>query len=240
MIKSISHKDGKVIYCTHTHHLLDPKYIPPKTIFLVSKDKNKSVSIERISAIKTIRRKENKLQPVYEALGIADWDFFTQTQKIILVEGTYDKYALEFICAEKLKDCVILGGVNAESILYYIPKLIAYGKQYVALWDNDEEGLGYQKKAVKSFGSREAHKMLLLPNKVDKNKFRMEEMFGKKDIKALATAIGLPDNASYNNVLLGVAGISDTERKKYIECLSPETIANFATLVELIKKFLLK
>ena len=40
MIKNISNKDGKVIYCTHTHHLLDPKYIPTKFIYIVQKDNN--------------------------------------------------------------------------------------------------------------------------------------------------------------------------------------------------------
>lgn len=37
MLKSISRNDGEVIYCTHSHHLLNPSYIVPKSIFLVSK-----------------------------------------------------------------------------------------------------------------------------------------------------------------------------------------------------------
>lgn len=95
MFKNISNKDGKVIYCTHTHHLLDTKYIPTKYIYIVKKDKDKSIELKRMNEVKLDFKKNIELQPVYEALGIADWDFFTKSQKVLLVEGIHDKYALE-------------------------------------------------------------------------------------------------------------------------------------------------
>ena len=231
MIKNISNKDGKVIYCTHTHHLLDPKYIPTKYIYIVQKDKSKkNIELSKITNVKTDIKKMNELQPVYEALGVSDWDFFTQKQKIILVEGIHDKYALEIFLKSKVSSYIIMPCVNAESIYNNIPRLIAYNKNYIAIWDNDEEGIEYYKKSIKAFGKLEERKLLLLPNNDRKRKVRMEEMFDKDDFKKLARYLEMPDNSSYSNIMTSIMCCDDSVIEECANLVSQKTKNNFSEL----------
>ena len=231
MIKNISNKDGKVIYCTHTHHLLDPKYIPTKYIYIVQKDKSKkNIELSKITNVKTDIKKMNELQPVYEALGVSDWDFFTQKQKIILVEGIHDKYALEIFLKSKVSTYIIMPCVNAVSIYNNIPRLIAYNKNYIAIWDNDEEGIEYYKKSIKAFGKLEERKLLLLPNNDRKRKVRMEEMFDKDDFKKLARYLEMPDNSSYSNIMTSIMCCDDSVIEECANLVSQKTKNNFSEL----------
>lgn len=235
MIKNISNKDGKVIYCTHTHHLLDPKYIPTKYIYIVKKDKDKSIELKRINEVKLDFKKNIELQPVYEALGIADWDFFTKSQKVLLVEGIHDKYALEIFSQFSNKGYVIMPCVNAESIYNNLPNLIAYGKKYKALWDNDEEGLTYYNKAVKNFGKIEAHNFNVLPNLFNKKKVRMEEMFEKEDFSMLRKILEMPDNSSYSNIMTSLISSDESIIKLAQSQLSNNAKKAFEELESIIK-----
>lgn len=231
MIRNISSKDGKVIYCTHTHHLLDPKYIPTKCIYLVQKDKaQKNIQLCRVIDVKTDFKKVSELQPVYEALGIADWDFFIHDKKIILVEGIHDKYALEVFLGLPDEKYVIMPCVNANSIYDNIPKLITYDRKYVAVWDNDPEGRKFHEKALSAFGKNEAKKMLLLPGggKI----FRMEEMFAKGDLAKIASCLDMPETSSYPHIMTCLIGNSDDKIKECKECISATTKANFQKLLE--------
>ena len=234
MIKNISNKDGKVIYCTHTHHLLDPRYIPPKYIYIVQKDKDKKIRLSKITEIKTDLKKMTELQPVYEALGVSDWDFFTQRQKIILVEGIHDKYALEIFLKNELTDFIIIPGVNAESIYNNIPRLIAYNKKYIAIWDNDEEGTEYYDKSIKSFGKLEANKMIQLPNLYNKKKVRMEEMFEKGDLEKLAHFLEMPSNASYSNIMTAIICSDEQTIEECSKLISEKSQRNFSELFSMI------
>lgn len=235
MIKNISNKDGKVIYCTHTHHLLDPKYIPTKYIYIVQKDKSKkNIELSKITNVKTDIKKMNELQPVYEALGVSDWDFFTQKQKIIMVEGIHDKYALEIFLKDKLSNYIIMPCVNAESIYNNIPRMIAYNKKYIALWDNDEEGIEYYKKSLKAFGKIEESKLLVLPNLSKKKKVRMEEMFEKDDLKKMALYLEMPENSSYSNIMTSIICSDDETIEECTNIISTNTKENFKTLYDMI------
>lgn len=236
MIKNISRKDGNVIYCTHTHHLLDPQYIPTKYIRIVSKNNKKEIEIKPICDVKMKTKKNSELQPVYEALGLSDWDFFTQKQKIIMVEGIYDKYALQIFGGKEIEDYIIYPGVNAESSYNNIPKFIAYNKKYCVIWDNDEEGRKYYEKACKNFGKIESKKFLLLPKEENVKKVRMEEMFENDDLKALATHVGLNENASYNNILLNIICGDDSFIAECKNIISEKTKFNFERLLKSIRE----
>lgn len=237
MIKNISSKDGKVVYCTHTHHLLDPKHIPTKCIYLVQKNKaDKNIQLCRVLDVETNFKKVSELQPVYEALGIADWDFFTHEQKVILVEGIYDKYALDLFLDLPDDEFVIMPGVNANSIYDNIPRMIAYGKKYVAIWDNDQEGRKFFEKSVKAFGKNESSKFLLLPGSGDK--FRMEEMFDIDSLSKIADCLEMPKSSSYEHIVTCLVGSSDAKIEECKKCISDKTKANFKTLRSNIMKAL--
>ena len=234
MIKNISNKDGKVIYCTHTHHLLDPKYIPSKYIYIVKKDKDKEIELKKINEIKLDFKKNIELQPVYEALGISDWDFFTQSQKILLVEGIHDKYALDVFTDFSTNGYVIMPCVNAESIYNNLPRMIAYGKKYNALWDNDDEGNLYFEKAKKSFGIIESKNLFVLPNLYGKKKVRMEEMFEKEDFSMMRNLLEMPENSSYSNIMTSLISSDDKIINEAKNNISSKARKSFDTLYSTI------
>jgi hypothetical protein len=187
-LRDISQKHGTVIYCTHSHHLLNPESIPINNIMIAEKDKNKEILLTPIGMIKTKNKKLQALQPVYEALDVSGFDFYKNTDKIICVEGIYDKYAIELMI-NLTDEYKILPGANADSIIKTIPYLIAYELDFVAIWDNDEEGIACHKKAIKAFGIEYDRKLMILP-KIKNKKTRMEEMFENLDFEFIKKRTG--------------------------------------------------
>ena len=237
MIKEISVKEGIVIYCTHTHHLLDPKYIPPKYISIIKKGRNKEITINKITQLKTDFKKLSELQPVYEALDVSDIDFFFNRDKIILVEGIHDKYALELF-TNLGDDNIIMPCVNAESIYSNLGRMIAYNKKYVAVWDNDDEGIEYFNKANNNYGKNESKRFLVLPNLYDKKKVRMEEMFNDNDFDKLSKLLGMPSNSSYSNIMTNLIVSSEETKIEAKKIVNSKTIESFDKLendINLIK-----
>ena len=126
--------------------------------------------------------------------------------------------------------------VNAEAIYNNISRMIAYNKKYIALWDNDEEGILYHQKAIKSFGALEKNKFLLLPNPSRKRKVRMEEMFEKDDFKKLSAFLEMPENSSYSNIMTTLICGDDTQIKECKKVISNKANKNFDELQKMIEK----
>ena len=191
----ISNEEGIVIYCTHSPQLLNPLYIPLNSINIVSKTKSK-VSCSPIGNAKTNSLKMTAFQPVFEALQIPEFKYIENDKKIVIVEGIYDKYALEMFSS--VKDNVIyFASANAKSIRDNIQYFIAFNIPYMALWDNDGAGQTHYNNAKKEFGEFESNNFYLLPDLHDKGKVRMEEMFEKEDMDLINNAINLPLDSSY-------------------------------------------
>lgn len=233
-LKKISSEDGVVIYCTHSHHLLNPDYIPINNIHIVEKKQKKLVQLIPINEYKTNMEKKNALQPVYEALGLSPYEIVNENYKIVSVEGIYDKYVVELFC-DLDDNTIVFPGVSADSIKKNIAYFIAYRKKYVAIWDNDKEGQKHFEEAKKYYGEEESKKFKLLP-KDDKNKMRMENMFNDEDYNNLIDFLQLPQNANYENIMLKAYHSDD--RKKIKNLLSDETKQHFKELSNIINKVL--
>ena len=230
MLKSISRKDGEVIYCTHSHHLLNPTYIIPKSIFLVRKNNSGEVSLTRaIDEPGLMTKKNSELQPIFEALDVADWDFFPCEKTVVLVEGIYDKYAIDFFCG-RVSGTVIYPGTSASSILERIPQFIALDKKYLAIWDNDEEGIKNFEVAKRKLGQHELRHMYLLPLFNRKRRVRMETFVGKDALKVMKRELELPENSTYEKTLLSTVGIDERKRKAILSKMSSGTIERFENL----------
>ncbi|MFH1326380.1 MAG: hypothetical protein ABIH48_02840 [Candidatus Falkowbacteria bacterium] len=234
-LKFISENEGIVIYCTHSHHLLNPEIIPLNKIYIVEKEKNKNITASLIQNIPL--KKDNNIsayQPILEALQIPDFDLCGKNIPIIAVEGIYDKYVIELF-ANLNFDYKILPGVNANSIVKNIQYLNGFGKQYIAIWDNDPEGIKEYNRAVKSFGEIEAKKFDKLPLK-DKTKRRMEEMFENDDIKKIKKKLKLEENSSYEKVLITLYYLNESDKSNIVSSISKKTKDNFTILEQIIKK----
>ncbi len=234
----ISKNHGSVIYCTHSHKLLNPDLIPLNSIYIVEKDSKKKIKATPLPKIQTKVENTYAFQPVLEALQTPAFESSIRNEKVIAVEGIYDKYAIQLMT--KLDDSTyILPGTNADSIFKNIQYLNAFNKTYIAIWDNDEEGQTVYKKAIKFFGEIESEKFDLLPKNGSKKR-RMEEMFLKKDIDLLRTKLGLNSDATYESIISSLFYSNKRERQKIVSSISKETKSNFDILKTIIDKRLKK
>lgn len=232
----ISKEEGIVIYCTHSPQLLNPEYIPLNSINIVSKTKSR-ISCASIGNAKTSSLKTTAFQPVYEALQIPEFKFIDREHKIIVVEGIYDKYALEMF--SNVDDGIIFfGSANAKSIRDNIQYFIAFNIPYMALWDNDGAGQTHYSNAKKEFGEFESNNFYLLPDIHNKGKVRMEEMFEEEDMTVINTVLGLPADSSYT-ITMGTLYYSKDRKKQLEEIknkISPKMKASFSKLDSIIKE----
>ncbi|MBL7951455.1 MAG: AAA family ATPase [Flavobacteriales bacterium] len=230
----LSDHHGSVIYCTHSHMLLDPQHIPLNHIHVVEKRSNKQILATPLPQAKTTKEATMALQPVLEALQISAFDYAAKGSSLVAVEGIYDKYAIE-CCVDLPENTTLLPGTSADSIIKNIQYLNGFEMRYVALWDNDSEGRKMYKKATDLFGQDEAKKFAVLPLE-GLQKRRMEEMFEPEDLIMLDSELNLHANASYERVISGLYFASPTRRRILRAKLSTSTVRRFNILKDILAK----
>ncbi len=236
-LKAISKKHGKVIFCTHSHHLLDPEQIPLNSILIVSKGSNKSISLIPLPQFPTSRERVTPLQPVYEALQVASAELEGETLPVIAVEGIYDKYAIKMFMP-RANEIRLYPGTSADSILKNIQTLNAFGRIYAAIWDNDPEGRKVRKQAETLFGSYEARRFDVLPSREGGKDRRMEQMFDPVDMQLLRDRLTLPTDSTYESILATLYYTDPNRRDTLISKIGDNTKTNFAVLQKVVDKLL--
>lgn len=124
-LKQLSVKN-RVVYCTHSHYLLEPEVIPFSSIRVADKSNMGSIRLVPIHEHKgNITERRSAFQPVIDALQIKPVMADLSHRRVVIVEGIYDYYAL---CMFRGSDAVgILPSVGANSIKFYISMMIAWG-----------------------------------------------------------------------------------------------------------------
>ena len=233
-LKDISLQEGVVVYCTHSPRLLAPEYVPLNNIYIVEKTAKKYISAKKLSEYKSSWTTNTAMQPIYEALMMPEYELVRQDEKLLCVEGIYDKYSIELF-VDIPEACRLFPSTCAEAIINNIQYFIAYDKSYVALWDNDEEGKRCFGKAKKLFGEIESSHFLLLPSKAV-GKRRMEEMFTSEDMDMFRTELKLPPEAKYESIISGLYFAPKAVRDHAKNRLSQESKNNFTVLSQMLKK----
>lgn len=223
--------DNKVIYCTHSHNLLNPAYIPINSIRLAEK-KDGKISLVKLDHKGIVRPQKNSAyQSIFDALEVRPPLLDFQYENIILLEGIYDYYAFTMFAGNELS---YFPCVSASSMLNQIPYMIFLGKKYLALWDNDNEGRERLKKAVETFGEVEGEKFLTLKTIDDEKNTRLEEYFNSDEIFSYSGLKNLTKPA-FSKFVLNL--YYHSERDSIINEKFPLTKKNFTTMEE---KLLLK
>jgi hypothetical protein len=110
-----------VIYCTHSHYLLDPEIIPINSVTVADKDESSNIRLTRmIDYRERTKTPWSALQPVLDALQMKPYALdLIHAQTTVIAEGIYDYYCLELF--RGIRPISILPGVGADSIKNYIP-----------------------------------------------------------------------------------------------------------------------
>jgi len=199
-LRSLSDRN-RVIYCTHSHYLLDPDVIPLSAIRVADKDPNGNINLTPIFAHKgNILDRRSAFQPVVDALRIKPFILDLTNERVVITEGISDYFALEIFRSGR--PIGILPSVGAESIKYYVSLMLAWQVQFWALWDNDEDGRRCHGDATRLFGTEIASRRFRLIPKTDENAKRiLQDLFDGPDIRMIREELSLPSNSGFDKTI---------------------------------------
>jgi predicted ATP-dependent endonuclease of OLD family len=195
-LKELS-KDNIVIYCTHSHYLLNPITIPLNKIIIVNKSESGDISIKPYYEVKNNKRAsiDTAFRTINDALYMKPFDLDVNNKKVLIVEGIYDYYA--FSLFKKDRDFGILPGKGADSLINFISIMIAFEVDFRVLWDNDQAGTTCYDKAVKYFGEEMADIHFFILPTVSNKKVILQDLFSSSDLRLITTELGLPVDISF-------------------------------------------
>ncbi|MFZ1809218.1 MAG: AAA family ATPase [Cyclobacteriaceae bacterium] len=224
-LKEISNSNI-VIYCTHSHHLLNPDIIPLNKILIASKDDFGGINLSKYHDFKASEGSiQSSFQAVEDALMLRPVGLDLFGKKVLIVEGIYDYYSYKLFL--DVKNYNFLPGKGAGTLSSFVSLMIGFDISYKVLWDNDVEGKSKYSETIAFFGDMESiGKFYTLPNP-----FRiLQDIFAGEDIKLIKKELGLSDNVSFERV---IASLYFSEKKEYIKSIvSDKTRDNFEKVRE--------
>lgn len=226
-LKNLSEKN-RVVYCTHSHYLLDPEKIPLSNIFVADKDGSGNINLISIYNYKgNITETRSAFQPVLDALRIRPFVLETLDSPVLITEGIFEYYCLELFKGSR--SIKILPTVGADSIKYYISLMICWSVPFKALWDNDTIGRKHKIDAQKIFGEEFARdRLYLLPLMGCQKNCILQGLFEGSDLRMLRQELGISEKSSFEKTILMV--FYSSRRSELMAKVSQKTHDNF-TLV---------
>lgn len=223
---------NRVLYCTHSHYLLDPEVIPLSRIGVAEKNDAGCVQLTPIHDHRgSIADRRSAYQPVIDALEIKPLLMDLSYQHVLLTEGITDYYAIEML--KQGRNINVVPSVGADSVAYYISLMIGWRVSYLALWDNDEQGRKARNSAEEKFGKEQADKyFFLIPAAPGRSKRILQDLFDPEDIKLMKDFLGLPGNTAFSKVL--PSAFYAPNRADLVNQISTRTKQNFLTLFSLM------
>jgi predicted ATP-dependent endonuclease of OLD family len=194
-------KDNKVIYCTHTHYLLDPEVIPLNTIHIAEKSDFGAIRLQKFNGYERSNKGlQSAFQPIFDALYLKPFNLDFTFKKVLIVEGIYDYYSFDMFREER--NYGIVPGKGAPSLINLISLMIGFNIDFKVLWDNDEEGMKSLKTATGHFGEELASKHFsVLPAIREKNKVILQNLYEGNDIKMIKEKLLLTTDAQFNKII---------------------------------------
>ncbi len=220
--------DSMVLYCTHSHHLLDPTVIPLSSIRIAEKDGNGNVKLIPIHEHRgSMTERRTAYQPILDALETRSIGLELGAGTIVVVEGIVDYYLLDVFRDQR--NVVVIPSVGADSIAYFVSLLIAWRHEYRALWDNDEQGRKACNKARKHFGADEAKQCFrLLPAQNQSGKTIIQDFVAGGDVAMLRRELGIARNAGFDKTI--AAWYFSERRDELRQDLSSDTVDKFGAI----------
>lgn len=178
-LKTVSN-NNKVVFCTHSQFLLDPKVVKLGSIKIAEK-KQSEIKVSNYGEYKS---KEDKgaLTPIYQALQLNfSQDFIG---KVVILEGITDFYIFDLLKQNKYIDSSIkfIPSAGAETSSIFISLSIAFADNYLLLLDNDKDGQKAKNRYIKQFGEAVKNNIIFYN---EENNFKLESFISasqKKDI----------------------------------------------------------
>lgn len=218
-----------LLYCTHSHFLLDPTVIKLGSIRIAEKEE---ANIKLINYGNYNKKNESgALSPIYQALQLNIANDYIG--KVAIFEGITDFYFFTLI--QKYtdfipKDITLIAGAGAGSSTTMITLGLSFADKFMVVFDNDNGGKDAIKRYKKEFGEFIVNHFRTYSN-IDNVK--LEDLISKEDSERLLNIT----NSNSVKKSFGLLFYNTIDiQGKYIKQLSKDTINNFNYIFEQLRK----
>lgn len=213
LLKSFDKLD-KVIYTTHSHHLINPKWL--ENTFVIKneaidydkeeefKPKNTDIKITKYREFAVKHPNQiSYFQPILEVLDYRP-SSIELVPKAIITEGKNDFYILNYfqkIIFHFEKSISIIPGTSSSNLDTLISLYFGWGKDFLVLLDSDDEGKKQKEKYIEEFGKSLEGKIITLDQINSKwINIEIEDLFDEKE-RLVIQKINYPDEVHFNKKL---------------------------------------
>lgn len=236
-----------VIYTTHSHHLIDPRwlenaYIVRNEALDYEKDELFSnfitnITIERYRVfVNKYPEKRNYYQPILDVLEYRPSNL-EMAYDAIFVEGKNDFYTTQFFNSIYFSDLGlhVMPGEGSGSLSTVIKLYLGWGRKFIAVLDSDQAGEDSRKRYIEAFGQIVEDRIFTLANVEHLwTNFQMESLISKADRKRILEIV-FPTDPKYTKKKLNLA-IQELLMNKRKLTLERQTLDNFKALFDFLAR----
>lgn len=237
----------KMIYTTHSHHLINPKWLSGAYIVknkAIDYDKEFNAITENTDVEATIYKQfvvthpeqRTYFQPILDAIEYSPSNL-EEVPNIVLLEGKNDyytfKYINEVILGNEFETINFYPGNGADRNNQIIATYLAWGRDFTILLDGDKPGDDAKKRYIKEFGVIVEGKIITLRDIDATYNFATESLFLADELLAIVKTFD-PTAVAFEKSKFNTALQNLFIQEQIIE-LSEETITKFKKIFEFIK-----
>jgi hypothetical protein len=239
----VQDENVKIIYTTHSHHLINPEWL--EATYIVKNEAltydNDSTYTSKMTDIKIQKYRsfvanhpdqQTYFQPILDVLEYQPSDL-ESIPNVIMVEGKNDFYTIAYmndVILENPFNLNLLPGGGAGSLTSPIQLYYAWGREFHVLLDSDKEGDKQKGIYLKKFGrivEGRIHTLEdIVPEFVD---FDLEDVFDSNDHLKIQSIID-PSSDKFNKSTFNLAIQECLICKRKLD-FTPRTIENFQKLI---------
>ncbi|MEJ2881652.1 ATP-dependent nuclease [Pedobacter sp. GR22-6] len=235
--------NGKIIYTTHSHHLINPKWL--ESTYVVKNQGFVLEKIEEFHSKKTDIRIESYrdfatnhphntayFQPILDVLDYAPSNL-ENVPNCVFLEGKNDYYTLAYFkdvileIEEKLNMSPSTSSSNMDTL---ISLYLGWGKEFIVFLDSDKEGKKQHSRYEEAFGISIEDRLFTMES-VDSawSSIAMEKLFLEDELLKFQKTT-YPDTAKFNKTHFNRAVQENLAKKRKFE-FSEQTQENFRKLL---------
>lgn len=237
----------KMIYTTHSHHLINPKWLSGAYIVknkAIDYDKEFNAITENTDVEATIYKQfvvnhpqqRTYFQPILDAIEYSPSNL-EEVPNIVLLEGKNDYYTFKYInevfLGNEFETINFYPGNGADRNNQIIATYLAWGRDFTILLDGDKPGDDAKKRYIKEFGVIVEGRIITLRDIDATYNFATESLFTADELLAIVKTFDpiatVFEKSKFNTALQNLF-----IQEQVIE-LSEETISNFRKIFEFIK-----
>ncbi|AFZ03901.1 ATP-dependent nuclease [Calothrix sp. PCC 6303] len=249
-LEELTKSEVSVIYSTHSHHLINPKwlestFIVRNTALEYEKDdidnfQPTNIEVEKYRTFVSHHPNQHTYyQPILDVLEYRPSNL-EAIEDVLMVEGKNDFYVLSYfqdIIIKSKKKISLLPGTGSGSLDTAIRLYYAWGRQFCILLDSDEEGKKQKKRYQDLFGNIVMNRVFVLEDAdPDWAGYATEKIFTNDDALTIQKSV-FPDKQKFNKKLFNLA-IQENLARASVVTVSKTTVDRFNKLLSFLCKSL--